>query len=145
MLDMGALSQGAFIALDCVLCDPPPDKLPPSLTVCQPEYLPPIQRRRQAKEGAQPHGHEERAEHRYHGSEGQTPFGLHHVDFACGGERPRVTDIQPHAHTQKNLCPKACVGNDLALSVKILASEYPVLQLIPWPDLYSLGQGTIKT
>lgn len=50
-------------------------------------FLPSVERRRQSKEGAQPHGHEQGAEDRHHGSQSQAPLGLHHVDLTCTEDR----------------------------------------------------------
>lgn len=55
-------------------------------------FLPSVERRRQSKEGAQPHGHEQGAEDRHHGSQSQAPLGLHHVDLTCTEDRRRSED-----------------------------------------------------
>lgn len=48
-------------------------------------FLPSVECRRETEKGAQADRHEQRAEDRHHGRQGQTPLGLDHVDLTCGG------------------------------------------------------------
>ena len=61
--------------------------------------LPAIEGGRQAEECAEPHRHEQRAEHRDHGSQSQAPLGLDHVDLAWRAKNAvRAASPQSLAH-----------------------------------------------
>lgn len=80
-----------------------PEELLPQHSPCTPWqgwHVPSVERGREAEQGAEPHGHEQGAEHRHHRRQRQAPLGLHHVDLPwktapSPGHQGKQTELMP--------------------------------------------------